>query len=98
MTKEQVIQTAYKLGIFTGKFDYTLDCETYNLRFDGCEFANGDKCNGFLVWENQEMFYTATDSDGNEYTTNEMPCLIIDLTNSGLFVQNQKLCSEVKFY
>lgn len=98
MTKEQVIQTRYALGILTGKFDYTLDCEAYNARFDGCEFENGDKCNGWLLWENQELLFTAIDKDGNEYTTPEMPCVIVDLSNSGLFVQNEKLCSEDKFY
>lgn len=92
MTTKQVTQTRYMLGIFTGKFDYTLDYEGYNSRFDGAFFANGDKCNGLLVWENQEMFYTAIDAEGNEYTTPEMPYEIIDLTTSGLFLQNGAIC------
>jgi hypothetical protein len=98
MTKEQLIQTRYTLGILTGSFDYTLDCENFNPKFEGTVFENGDNCNGWVLWENQELRFVAISADGNEYSTTEMPYEVIDLTGSGLFVQNEKLCTEVKFY
>lgn len=56
------------------------DQDGFNPRFEGATFENGDICEGYYIEEDNKRFWIVKDKDGNEYETEETPCIRINLT------------------
>jgi hypothetical protein len=56
--------------------------EGYHANFDGATLANGDVCTGQILREGALHFYLCRDAKGNEYETEETPCIRLDCTNA----------------
>jgi hypothetical protein len=55
--------------------------EGYHATFDGATLANGDVCTGHILRDRGLHFYLCRDDKGNEYETDEMPCIRLDCTD-----------------
>lgn len=52
--------------------------EGCNERFKGCTSKNGDVCNGEYKVEDDQLFFTYTDSKNRIYDSLEMPSRVIE--------------------